>query len=218
MRSLLASRTAWAERSRSSSLSQTQAACARGPVAAGAHPAAGDGVLLAGYLPATPPARAAEPRTRTTRPAAGRSSHRTKAVADLLDGEGALHAGLAVAGDRAEEGVAPGLQVDRRIGRAARDQVGLAERLPRRVLDGDVVLERLLVVEVDRHGTGLRADVLLVVCEVAAGRGGDVDSCAAAGRRCGRGARRGSGRVVVVVPAAAGREAERGQRGHGEYC
>src|SRR5262245_11784496 len=67
MRSLLASRTAWAERSRSSSLSQTQAACARGPLAAGAHPAAGDGVLLAGYLPATPPARAAEPRTRTTR-------------------------------------------------------------------------------------------------------------------------------------------------------
>ena len=97
---------------------------------------------------------------------------------------------------RAVERVRARLQVHGRVRRARRDQVGLTEDLPRRVSHGHVVLERLLVVEVDRHAAGLGADALLVEGQVAAGRGGDVDRRAAPGRSAatGRGGRRGGRR------------------------
>src|SRR5262245_21395370 len=82
--------------------------------------------------------------------------------APLLHGQGALHAGLAVPGHAAEERVAPGLQVHSRGRRPGRDEISPTELRARGVLDLDIVLERLLVVAVDRHGARLGADVLLI--------------------------------------------------------
>ena len=66
----------------------------------------------------------------------------------LFDGEGAFHAGFAVARDRAVEGVFARFQVDdRRVG-AFGDQFGLADRLAAGVFDRDVVGEGLRVGEV----------------------------------------------------------------------
>src|SRR5919201_3943640 len=96
-------------------------------------------------------------------------------AAASLDRERALHAGLLVAGDRAEEGVLARLQVDGRRGRAAGDDVGPAEVLAARVGDVDVVAERRVVREVDRDGPWLRCrDGLLLKRELAGRVGADL--------------------------------------------
>jgi hypothetical protein len=80
----------------------------------------------------------------------------------IFNGQRALHSGLAVARHGAVEGVGAGLQVHRRVRGARGNQVRLTQNLPRRVGDSHVVLQRLLVVEVDRHAAGRGVDVLLI--------------------------------------------------------
>ena len=68
----------------------------------------------------------------------------------LFDGQRAFHARLAVAGDRAVEGVFAGFRLPIVAVVAAGDQFGLAELLTARVFDRDVVGEGLRVGEFDR--------------------------------------------------------------------
>src|SRR6185295_2953086 len=77
------------------------------------------------------------------------------AARPLFDGERAFHAGFAVTGDRAVEGVGAWLEVDRGRVRAVGDQFGLADFFAAGGFDRDVVRERLRILEVDRHFAGL---------------------------------------------------------------
>src|SRR5215210_4904320 len=76
-----------------------------------------------------------------------------------LDGELALHAGLAMAGHRAVERVVPGLEVDVDLrGPAALDDLALL--VDPVALDGDVVADRLVVLGLERHLARGRLGVL----------------------------------------------------------
>src|SRR3954471_21072593 len=106
----------------------------------------------------------------------------------LLDGEGALHPRRLMPRHRAEERVLAGLEIDRRRGRGAGDDVGAAEVLATRVGDVDVVADGRLVGEVDLEGPGLgRGPARLLEGELPGRVGADLHGRAAAGAAAGRG-------------------------------
>src|SRR5919109_1894210 len=86
---------------------------------------------------------------------------RSRGSKSLLDDELALHPGSAVSVDRAVERVLPRLQVERDARARAGDRVSSLV-LDTGAVDRDVVLQRRLVREVDRHRARGRLEGRLV--------------------------------------------------------
>src|SRR5687768_16183272 len=141
----------------------------------------------------------------------------------LLDGDGPLHALLAVVSDRAVHRVVAGLEVDRQRTRVAGRQVLWKLLLDPVALDLEVVGRVAVVGHLEDHRPGLGRDLVRIEREVGLA---DVDRLATAGRargaRSARGAggrrrsRRCDGRLLVVIAAAAGDERESGHAGDGQ--
>src|SRR3954451_15204847 len=93
-----------------------------------------------------------------------------RATSDLLDGQLAFHAALAVARHGAVERVLAGLEVDRHLGGAVLDDRALL--IDAVAQDGDVVVDALLVLGGDLDVAGLGGRVGVLEGEA---RGGDRD-------------------------------------------
>src|SRR6266511_4764084 len=118
----------------------------------------------------------------------------------LLDDELALHARCAVSVDGAVEGVLPWLKIERHAGARARDLVG-SLAVDAGSLQLDVVEERGVVREVDRHVSGSGLEGGLVELERAAWIRRQLQSFAASAATSGGCAAARRGRLISAAAA-----------------
>src|SRR3954452_20867898 len=144
----------------------------------------GTAVLPTWWMPPVshvPIAAARSSRSRSKRAGQSGSCRTTRigspadGIPPLLDGQRAFHPGLAVARDRAEEGIGAGFQIDVGDRLAVADDFGAADLLAGGIFDVDVVADRLRVVEFDRHLAGFARGRVARVGEVGALRSFEAD-------------------------------------------